>query len=70
MVRHAHARSASVEVSIGDDLVRVTVSDDGRGFPRRAEGEELRRLREENRRLKMERDIVKKATACFAKESS
>ncbi len=35
-----------------------------------AEGEELRRLREENRRLKMERDILKKATAFFAKESS
>ena len=30
----------------------------------------LRQLREENRRLKMERDILKKATAFFAKESS
>jgi transposase len=28
---------------------------------------ELRRLREENRRLTMERDILKKATAFFAK---
>lgn len=35
-----------------------------------AEGEELRRLREENRRLRMEREILKKATAFFAKESS
>ena len=35
-----------------------------------AEQEELRRLREENRRLRMERDILKKATAFFAKESS
>jgi len=35
-----------------------------------SEGEELRRLREENRRLKMERDILKKAAAFFAKESS
>jgi len=33
------------------------------------EDEELRRLREENRRLRMERDILKKATAFFAKES-
>ena len=33
------------------------------------EGEELRRLRTENRQLKMERDILKKATAFFAKES-
>jgi transposase len=31
--------------------------------------EELRRLREENQRLRMERDILKKATAFFAKES-
>ena len=33
------------------------------------EDEESRRLREENRRLRMERDISKKATAFFAKES-
>ncbi len=31
--------------------------------------EENRQLREENARLKMERDILKKATACFARES-
>lgn len=31
--------------------------------------EELRKLREENRRLKMEREILKKATAFFAKEA-
>lgn len=31
---------------------------------------EMRRLREEVRRLRMERDILKKATAFFAKESS
>jgi transposase-like protein len=34
------------------------------------EREELQRLRRENRRLQMERDILKKATAFFAKESS
>ena len=34
-----------------------------------AEQEQLRRLREENRQLRMERDILKKATAFFAKES-
>jgi transposase len=31
--------------------------------------EEVRQLREENARLKMERDILKKATAFFARES-
>ncbi len=30
---------------------------------------QLKRLREENRQLKMERDILKKATAFFAKEN-
>ncbi len=35
-----------------------------------AEQEELRRLREENRRLKVEREVLKKAVAFFAKESS
>ena len=31
---------------------------------------ELKRLREENRQLKMEREILKKATAFFAKENN
>jgi transposase-like protein len=31
---------------------------------------ELKRLRKENRRLEMEREILKKATAFFAKESN
>ncbi len=34
------------------------------------EQQELIRLREENRRLRMERDILKKATAFFASEKS
>ena len=33
------------------------------------ERDELQRLRKENARLQMERDILKKATAFFAKES-
>lgn len=35
-----------------------------------AEREELARLRRENRELRMERDILKKAAAFFARESS
>ncbi len=35
-----------------------------------SEREELARLRRENRHLRMERDILKKATAFFAKEST
>ena len=34
-----------------------------------AEKEELQKLRRENRRLKMEREILKKATAFFAREN-
>lgn len=34
-----------------------------------AEKEELARLRKENRQLRMEREILKKAAAFFAKES-
>lgn len=34
-----------------------------------AEMAELKRLRKENHRLRMERDILKKATAFFAKEN-
>jgi len=35
-----------------------------------AEREELTQLRRENRQLRMEREILKKATAFFAKEST
>ena len=46
--------------------------DDGRGPEgalTSAEKDELQRLRRENKRLQEERDILKKATAFFAKES-
>ena len=46
--------------------------DDGRGRPEALttnEREELNRLRRENARLQEEREILKKATAFFAKES-
>ncbi len=48
-------------------------SDGNQAFPGKgnlsAEKDELNRLRKENKRLRMERDILKKATAFFAKES-
>ena len=48
-------------------------SDGNQAFPGKgnlsAEKQELNRLRKENKRLRMERDILKKATAFFAKES-
>jgi transposase len=37
---------------------------------RTVEQEELHRLRDENQRLRMEHEILKKATAFFARESS
>ena len=39
------------------------------GALKRAEREELVELRRENQRLRMEREILKKATAFFAKEN-
>jgi len=36
---------------------------------KRREADELKALRKENKRLRMERDILKKATAYFARES-
>jgi len=52
------------------DRARV---DRGKGKPgvlTTAEREELSRLRKETRELRMERDILKKAAAFFAKEST
>lgn len=40
------------------------------GIPRKGLEAEIRRLKKENKRLEMERDILKKAAAFFAKESS
>jgi len=40
------------------------------GIPRKELESEIRRLKKENKRLEMEREILKKAAAFFAKESS
>jgi transposase len=52
---------AQSEVDAGRGATGVVTSE---------EREELRRLRRENTQLRMERDILKKATAFFARESS
>jgi len=52
---------------------RELESDGNQAFPGKgnlnSEKQELDRLRKENKRLRMEREILKKATAFFAKES-
>jgi transposase-like protein len=53
--------------------VRQADIDDGKGSPgalTTAEREELAALRRENKTLRLERDILKKAAAFFAKETT
>jgi transposase len=68
------ARNLGIDRGMLGRWIKELEADEGQAFRGNgrlsAEQEELRRLREENRRLKMERDILKKATAFFAKESS
>jgi len=67
------AMSLEINRSVLQRWVREFQSDDGQAF--RGNGKltpeqaEIRRLKEENRRLKMEKDILKKATVFFAKET-
>tara|TARA_R110002073_G_C9389456_1_gene573637 strand:- start:951 stop:1241 length:291 start_codon:yes stop_codon:yes gene_type:complete len=65
------------DLRVGENLVRKwkkSFDEDGtfqvEGIGSQSIEAELKRLREENRQLKMERDILKKATAFFAKENS
>ena len=78
MVRDGKRGIASVARELG--INQQTLSrwlkqaevDEGRGPEgalTTAERDELQRLRRENKRLQEERDILKKATAFFAKES-
>ena len=65
------ARALEVSPKTLSAWVRQTKVDQGHG-PEGAltsdEKDELRRLRRENRQLRMEREILKKATAFFVKE--
>jgi transposase len=67
----ALARDLDLTVSAVARWVREAEIEEGRGPAgalKRAEREELVRLRRENTQLRMEREILKKATAFFAKE--
>ena len=68
----AVARDLDISPSALRSWTKQARIDDGKG-PTGAitteEREELRRLRRENKTLTMEREILKKATAFFAKES-
>ena len=67
------ARSLEVNANMLGRWIKEHESADGQAF--RGNGKltpeqaEIRRLREENRRLKMEKEILKKATVFFAKET-
>ena len=49
---------------------RTDRGDGGAEAMKTADLEEIRRLRKENRQLRMEREILKKAAAFFVKENS
>lgn len=68
------AKKAGDAVGVCHTTVRSWVAQHGDEAPQRtkfaSERDELEHLRAENRRLRMERDILKKATAFFAKEQT
>ena len=67
------ARSLEINANMLSRWIKEQEADDGQAF--RGNGKlnpeqaELRRLREEIRRLKMEKEILKKAAVFFAKET-
>jgi transposase len=67
------ARNLGINPSVLARWKSQLVSEGTNAFPGKGrlspEQEELKRLRKENQRLKMERDILKKAAAFFANES-
>ena len=67
------ARSLDIHSALLSRWVREYTEDSGDAFrgkgKLRPEQEELRQLREENKRLKMEKEILKKAAVFFAKET-
>ena len=67
------ARDLDVHRTLLADWVRRAKADAGMGPPgavTSVERDELARLRKENRELRMERELLKKAAAFFAKENA
>lgn len=68
------ARSLGIAVELLRRWKKALAAEGEQAFPGHGnltlDDDELRRLRAENARLKAERDILKKATAFFARESS
>ena len=68
------ARNLGINTNMLRRWKRELAENENGAFPGKGrfspEQEELHRLRAENKRLGMEREILKKATAFFAKESS
>lgn len=67
------AKSLDLHSALLSRWIREYTEDGGDAFrgkgKLRPEQEELRQLREENKRLKMEKEILKKAAVFFAKET-
>jgi len=67
------ARSLSIHATLLGRWVKEAQAGDGQAFRGNGrltgEQEELRRLKVENKRLKMEKEILKKATVFFAAET-
>ena len=67
------ARSLDINTKMLGRWINEHQTDGGQAFRGNGkltlEQEEIRRLREENRRLKMEKEILKKAAVFFAKET-
>ena len=67
------ARSLGINANMLSRWIKQYEADDGTAFRGNgkltAEQAEIRKLREENRRLKMRKDILKKATVFIAKET-